>query len=125
MKEQKKEKTYEEIVDMYKMFSKDDLIHILVGVLHSSRRGGIREGLVKDMATEVSFYKKESLDELFSKQPIEAVPKINLLVTACPVCNGNGLVPNGFYRQTSGNWMTTDLTPEKCRSCDGTGVIRT
>ena len=36
----------------------------------------------------------------------------------CPVCGGNGLVTRGFYNQTSGNWSTTDITPEPCRSCD-------
>ena len=29
----------------------------------------------------------------------------------CPVCNGNGLVPNGFYMQTSGHWSTSSITP--------------
>ena len=41
----------------------------------------------------------------------------------CPVCNGNGLVPNGFYNQTSGQWSTSSITPETCRSCDGTGIV--
>lgn len=41
----------------------------------------------------------------------------------CPVCNGNGLVPNGFYLQTSGNWSSSSITPEACRSCNGTGII--
>jgi len=41
----------------------------------------------------------------------------------CPVCNGNGLVPNGFYNQTSGNWGTTDITPEQCRTCNGIGIV--
>ena len=41
----------------------------------------------------------------------------------CPICNGNGLVPNGFYRQTSGSWSTSDATPEKCRTCQGTGIV--
>ena len=41
----------------------------------------------------------------------------------CPVCYGNGKVSNGFYNSTSGHWSTTDVTPEKCRSCDGSGVI--
>jgi len=36
----------------------------------------------------------------------------------CPVCGGTGLVPHGFYNQTSGNWSTTDITPERCRSCE-------
>jgi len=41
----------------------------------------------------------------------------------CPVCGGNGLVPNGFYRQVGGKWMSTSLEPEKCRSCNGTGIV--
>ena len=41
----------------------------------------------------------------------------------CPVCNGNGLVPNGFYMQTSGHWSTSSITPEQCRSCNGTGIV--
>ena len=41
----------------------------------------------------------------------------------CPVCNGNGNVPNGFYNQVSGHWSVTDITPEKCRSCNGTGIV--
>ena len=41
----------------------------------------------------------------------------------CPVCNGSGLVPNGFYMQTSSHWSTSSITPEICRSCGGTGVV--
>ena len=41
----------------------------------------------------------------------------------CPICNGNGLVPNGFYTQVSGQWGTTDATPEKCRTCNGIGIV--
>ena len=41
----------------------------------------------------------------------------------CPVCGGNGLVPNGFYNQTSGYWSTSSISPETCRTCNGTGVI--
>jgi hypothetical protein len=42
----------------------------------------------------------------------------------CPVCGGNGLVPKGFYNQTSGTWTTGTIIPfEKCKSCDGTGVV--
>lgn len=41
----------------------------------------------------------------------------------CPVCNGNGLVDNGFYTQTSGTWASTNAAPEKCRSCDGKGIV--
>lgn len=41
----------------------------------------------------------------------------------CPVCKGNGLVSNGFYNQTSGQWSSTSTTPEQCRSCYGLGYI--
>jgi DnaJ-class molecular chaperone len=41
----------------------------------------------------------------------------------CPICNGNGLVPNGFYMQTSGYWSTSSTTTEMCRSCNGTGIV--
>src|SRR3990167_4032973 len=30
----------------------------------------------------------------------------------CPVCGGNGLVPHGYYSQTTGEWSTTDATPD-------------
>jgi DnaJ-class molecular chaperone len=46
-----------------------------------------------------------------------------LIPHCCPVCGGNGLVPNGFYDQTSGVWSSTDITPETCRACGGTGII--
>jgi len=41
----------------------------------------------------------------------------------CPVCMGNGQVPNGFYLQTTGNWSQSGITPEKCRTCNGTGIV--
>lgn len=43
----------------------------------------------------------------------------------CPVCNGRGRVPAGFYEQgVSGERYTlSDLTPETCKSCKGRGVI--
>ena len=41
----------------------------------------------------------------------------------CPVCNGNGLVPNGFYNQVSGAWPTTNASPEQCRGCNGSGIV--
>ncbi|MBD3627629.1 hypothetical protein [Cyclobacterium sp.] len=41
----------------------------------------------------------------------------------CPVCNGNGLVPNGFYHQTTGEWSTSSIEPEMCQSCNGSGIV--
>jgi len=37
----------------------------------------------------------------------------------CPVCNGSGNVPNGFYDAG----LTIITSPETCRSCNGTGII--
>ncbi len=41
----------------------------------------------------------------------------------CPVCNGNGLVPNGFYSNTSGMWSGSSAVTEECRSCNGKGIV--
>lgn len=41
----------------------------------------------------------------------------------CPVCNGRGTMPNGFYMGTQGQWSTTNASPEQCRSCNGKGII--
>lgn len=35
----------------------------------------------------------------------------------CPVCDGRGFVPAGFYGTTTGNWPTVSTAPETCRSC--------
>lgn len=40
----------------------------------------------------------------------------------CPVCNGNGIVDQGFYNQTSGQWTSVGGT-ETCRSCGGQGYV--
>jgi len=42
----------------------------------------------------------------------------------CPVCEGKGCVPSGFYGAVGTHeWTVSDLTPEQCRSCGGIGVI--
>ena len=40
----------------------------------------------------------------------------------CPVCEGCGLLPIGFYNPY-GQSATNSLEPEKCRTCDGKGII--
>jgi RecJ-like exonuclease len=48
-----------------------------------------------------------------------------ILTNVCPVCNGNGLVPAGFYNQAGSqeSYMTSSTTPETCKSCKGKGYI--
>lgn len=45
----------------------------------------------------------------------------------CPVCDGKGLVPNGFYEITTEAWTTGNIkegeTGEKCRTCGGLGIV--
>lgn len=41
----------------------------------------------------------------------------------CPVCNGKGIVPTGFYNSLSGYYISSTTVSEKCRSCNGTGII--
>lgn len=42
----------------------------------------------------------------------------------CPVCEGKGRAPNGFYAAIGvESWSTSDITPEQCRACAGTGVL--
>jgi hypothetical protein len=41
----------------------------------------------------------------------------------CPVCGGNGIVPNSFYNTVSGMGYTISTAPEQCRSCNGTGIV--
>lgn len=41
----------------------------------------------------------------------------------CPVCNGKGTVPNGFYTTTNDFYYSTTTGNEICRSCYGKGYI--
>lgn len=66
---------------------------------------------------------KQNIDKAQSSELNIADVSKSLTPHRCPVCNGNGLVPNGFYMQTSGHWSTSSITPETCRSCNGTGIV--
>lgn len=42
----------------------------------------------------------------------------------CPVCEGRGLLPRGFYEAVGcESWAVGDLGPETCRSCAGHGYV--
>lgn len=43
----------------------------------------------------------------------------------CPVCGGRGIVPPGFYVTVAGGrYESTSLSPDQCRQCKGTGLLR-
>ena len=43
----------------------------------------------------------------------------------CPVCNGVGMVSAGFYNRGGDclYWVSSGLSPEICRSCNGKGWV--
>lgn len=45
------------------------------------------------------------------------------MVERCPVCNGKGIVQNGFYSSVTGYTISTTTAFETCRSCYGKGYI--
>jgi len=40
----------------------------------------------------------------------------------CPVCEGRGNLPVGFYNPY-GLGVTANTSPERCKTCNGDGVI--
>lgn len=45
-------------------------------------------------------------------------------VQKCPVCEGRGIVPGGFYLSTTGDIVYKSNAMVACRSCNGTGIIK-
>ena len=49
-----------------------------------------------------------------------------MFVEKCPVCNGTGSVPGGFYigKQAETTSITAGPFLEPCKACRGTGLIK-
>lgn len=41
----------------------------------------------------------------------------------CPICNGTGIVPGGFYLSVNGYSSTSTATAKVCRQCQGSGIV--
>lgn len=42
----------------------------------------------------------------------------------CPICDGHGTVPGGFYLATGGaQSLSSNRAAEPCRACGGTGIV--
>lgn len=91
-----------------------------------------RELLEECFLLAIKDISKRELEKVKSHSPTVISQEINLTTQdspfksahCCPVCAGNGKVPNGFYLITRGSSiMTTDATPEQCQSCKGTGIV--
>lgn len=55
----------------------------------------------------------------FSQQV--TAPTTMYTIQRCPVCEGRGNVPVGFYGRMA---VSTGTGPELCRSCDGRGILK-
>lgn len=42
----------------------------------------------------------------------------------CPVCEGRGHVPLGFYRDIPADAGVTEIAMTCCRTCEGRGMVR-
>jgi predicted methyltransferase len=47
-----------------------------------------------------------------------------IFVQTCPVCMGRGIVIKGFYNVCVNKFTCGSLDTEKCKSCDGKGIVR-
>ena len=54
------------------------------------------------------------------RDPLPIPPQPSLQPHRCPVCDGRGSVPAGFYSPAN---TTGSANPEPCRSCGGQGVL--
>ena len=42
----------------------------------------------------------------------------------CPVCDGRGAVPAGFYSAVGvPYWSTSSAVPDTCKACGGSGIV--
>lgn len=66
---------------------------------------------------------RDYLNQTTEEAKAESVLMNLLSPFCCPICKGNGLVQEGFYRQVSGRWDSSKIEFENCRSCNGTGIV--
>ena len=48
---------------------------------------------------------------------------MKLIQQKCPICDGHGIVPGGFYDSVAGEITTSTVSSEICRNCGGLGVV--
>lgn len=41
----------------------------------------------------------------------------------CPICEGHGIVPGGFYQAVADAEMVSTNATEQCKNCNGLGVV--
>jgi hypothetical protein len=85
---------------------------------------GALSGVSAGLALAIDAY-LNSQKAKYSDMP-ESKPQ-SLKIQRCPVCEGRGTMPNGFYARTSFPGLMPQSNPvprtEVCKSCDGKGYI--
>jgi hypothetical protein len=97
-------------------------------------------GRTTSFLSKLPFFEREN-EEL--REQLESMPKtitseghcpavtsvwtspVSQIPHRCPVCEGRGIVPHGFYVSPSNQqtYLSSSAAPEVCKSCAGTGVI--
>lgn len=97
----------------------------------------ITEGKIGPTSSLFGRFQKES--DSLKKEIEETKPKVTLSSPSvwvspisqtpykCPVCEGRGIVPNGFYDipNTQNVYTSSNVAPHTCKSCSGSGIIYT
>ena len=78
-------------------------------------------GLIKTGQLTLSDYMVEVSKKIDSLE--DELITSNKIPHTCPVCSGIGFVPNGYYRTTSQTWSSNSTSPDRCKTCNGTGII--
>lgn len=60
---------------------------------------------------------------LEAKNLPQALVSKSLTPHRCPICGGNGLVSGAFYTSLLGCGGTSTNVTDKCRQCDGQGIL--
>lgn len=81
---------------------------------HSNDGDGVPNMLVKV---------KNKVEELEAKNLLQPVVSKSLTPHRCPICGGNGLVSGAFYTSLLGCGGTSTNVTDKCRQCDGQGIL--
>ena len=76
----------------------------------------------KDMK-EAGVLKYETLH--YSKEPLIEIHENNknIIQQKCPICEGKGIVPSGFYNTLPGCTSISSNSYETCRNCESKGVV--
>jgi len=73
-------------------------------------------------AEATKFFNELDKDREFFKKRAISQSQSHKAPYKCPICNGKGNVPQGFY-SIDRNRITIGTNPLQCRSCSGSGII--